>query len=256
MQEQDFRPFAHLSMPNAGLYRRVMGVFVQAKRRFAVHLRPEDVQEVLNAETGPPVDVSAVSDALKRLEESGNLRSDPDTSRVTTVEDFHRARFLYQLTVRGQAAEEALEAYDRALGRRGALQAVALADIAEQLRALLELAGQPAADPAKVHLLLRGLVDRFTDLASNAQAFMASLQRSIDLHDADPDAFRAYKDRLIGYLERFIADLVTTGAEIAGLVDSVERAGVRRLLDEAAWREAADAAPRPGRRSGGRPAAG
>ena len=243
MEEQDFRPFAHLTVPNAELYRRVMGVFVQAKRRFAVHLRPEDVEEALSVEAGAAVELQAVSDALKRLEEFGNLRSDPDTSRVTTVEDFHRARFLYQLTLRGEAVEEALEAYDRALGRRGALQAVALADIAEQLRALLELAGQPAADPAKVHLLLRGLVDRFTDLAGNAQAFMASLQRSIDLHDADPDAFRAYKDRLIDYLERFIADLVTTGAEIAGLVGSVERAGVERLLDEAAWREAADAAP-------------
>ena len=38
-------------------------------------------------------------------------------------------------------------------------------------------------DPAKVHLSLRALVDRFTDLAANAQAFMGSLQRSIDLHD-------------------------------------------------------------------------
>jgi hypothetical protein len=30
----DFQPFAHLTTPNAALHRRVMGVFVQAKRRF------------------------------------------------------------------------------------------------------------------------------------------------------------------------------------------------------------------------------
>ena len=249
MHEQDFRPFEHLTVPNAALYRQVMGAFVAAKRRFAVHLRPEDVHEALDP--GPAtdlaaVDLAAVAGALVKLEEWGNLRSDPDTSRVTTVEDFHRARFLYQLTARGEAAEEALAAYDVALGRRGALQAVALTDIAGQLRALLELALAPAPDPAKVHLLLRGLVDRFTDLAANAQAFMASLQRTIDLQDADADAFRAYKDRLIDYLERFVADLVTTGREIAELVESVERAGVDRLLDEAAWREAADAAPGAG----------
>ncbi|MGI8312271.1 TIGR02677 family protein [Saccharopolyspora hattusasensis] len=237
MSEVDFRPFAHLSAPNAELYRRIMGSFVRAKLRFIVHLRPEDVHEVIGG------DLPSIVDALSRLVDWGNLRSDPDTSRVTTVEDFHRARFLYQLTHAGEAAEQALASYDEALGRRGALQAVALTDIATQLRALLELVHQDDPDPAKVHLSLRSLVDRFTDLADNAQAFMSSLQRTIDLHDADLDAFRAYKDRLIDYLERFIKDLVATGGEIAALVGNIEQIGVARLLDVAAEREAADAAP-------------
>jgi uncharacterized protein (TIGR02677 family) len=239
MSERDYRPFEHLTTPRAELYRQIMGVFVHAKRRFTVHLRPEDVHEAL----GTSVEIPAVTDALGSLTGWGNLRADPDTSRVTTVEDFHRARFLYQLTPAGEAAEQALATYDEALGRRGALQAVALADIVSQLRGLLELSRYGDLDPAKVHLLLRSLVDRFTGLADNAQAFMGSLHRTIDLHDADADAFRAYKDRLIDYLERFIADLVTTGGEIATLVGAVDEAGVHRLLDAAADREAQDAAP-------------
>ncbi|MDQ3151993.1 MAG: TIGR02677 family protein [Actinomycetota bacterium] len=239
MPERDYRPFEHLTTPRAELYRQIMGVFVHAKRRFTVHLRPEDVHEAL----GTAVEVPAVTDALGSLTGWGNLRADPDTSRVTTVEDFHRARFLYQLTPAGEAAEQALATYDEALGRRGALQAVALTDIVTQLRALLELSRHPDVDPAKVHLLLRSLVDRFTGLADNAQAFMGSLHRTIDLHDADADAFRAYKDRLIDYLERFIADLVTTGGEIATLVGAIDDAGAGRLLDAAAEREAQDAAP-------------
>lgn len=159
------------------------------------------------------------------------------------MEDFHRARFLYQLTREGEAAEEALAVYDEALGRRGALQAVALTDIAVQLRALRELATAGDPDPAKVHLSLRALVDRFTDLAGNARAFMGSLQRSIDLQDVDVEAFAAYKDQLIDYLQRFVSDLVATGAEIAGLVEEIESHDVDRLLDLAARREAADAAP-------------
>jgi len=238
MSGHDFQPFAHLTAPNSDLYRQVMRVFVVAKRRFTVHLRPEDVHESLSE-----VELGAVADALGQLKNWGNLRADPDTSRVTTVEDFHRARYLYQLTTAGEAAELALAAFDEALGRRGALQAVALTDIVTQLRAMLELARAADADPAKVHLLLRGLVDRFTDLADNAQAFMGSLQRSIDLHDVDADAFRAYKDRLIDYLERFIKDLVTTGAEITGLIGSIDDVGVERLLVTAARREAEDAAP-------------
>lgn len=239
MLVSDLTPFSYLTAPNAELYRCVMAAFVQAKRRFTVHLRPEDVHATL----AEGLELAVVTDALGRLVDWGNLRADPDTSRVTSVEDFHRARFLYQLTERGEAVEDAVAAYDEALGRRGALQAVALTDISFQLRALAELAGAPADDAAQVHLLLRGLVDRFTDLASNAQAFMGSLQRTIDLHEADVDTFRAYKDRLIDYLERFIKDLVSTGAEIATLVGELERLDVEALLDVAAWREAEDAAP-------------
>lgn len=242
MQDSEFKPFSYLTAPNAQLYRSVMCTFVAAKRRFTVHLRPEDVHEAMAGAAELP----GIAEALEKLEEWGNLHSDPDTSRVTTVEDFHRARYLYQLTKEGEAVEDALATYDETLGRRGALQAVALADIATHLRALSELAAEPDRDPAKVHLLLRALVDRFTDLAGNAQAFMGSLQRSIDLHDADADVFRAYKDRLIEYLQRFIADLVTTGAQIAELILALEETHVDQLLDAAAMREATDAAPGAG----------
>ncbi len=239
---QELTAFSYLTAPKSGFYRDVMLAFVAAKRRFTVHLRPEDVHEALGTATDP----AAVADALESLTAWGNLRADPDTSRVTTVEDFHRARFLYQLTRAGEAVEEAVAVYDEALGRRGALQAVALADIATQLQALYELAATPEPDTAKVHLLLRSLVDRFTDLAGNARAFMGSLQRTLDLHDADVEAFQAYKDRLIDYLQRFVTDLVATGSEIATLVARIEERGVEPLLDAAAWREAQDAAPGAG----------
>lgn len=94
MEQPGHHGFAYVTAPNAELYRQVMLAFVAAKRRFTVHLRPEDVRDAIDAAAEP----SVVADALRQLEEWGNLRSDPDTSRVTTVEDFHRARFLYQLT--------------------------------------------------------------------------------------------------------------------------------------------------------------
>ncbi len=244
MDPDAFRPFAHLATPNVVSYRQIMAEFVAAKRRFVVHLRGEDLHEVLAQDAASRhVSEEALAEALGRLVEWGNLRADPDTSRVTTVEDFHRARFLYQLTHAGEAAERALGVYEEQLGKRGALQAVALADIATQLRALRELAGEADPDPARLGLLLRGLVDRSEDLANNAQAFMGSLRRTIELHDADVDAFRAYKDQLVNYLERFIADLLTVGAEISGLLLGFEDAEVTRLLRIVAHRDAEDAAP-------------
>src|SRR5262245_26345852 len=82
-------PFSHVHAPKADLYRRVMGVFLQAKRRFLVHLRPEDVEEALRGQ-GHPAEPADVAQALESLETWGNLRADPDTSRVTTVDDFYQ----------------------------------------------------------------------------------------------------------------------------------------------------------------------
>ncbi|MEU3897174.1 TIGR02677 family protein [Streptomyces sp. NPDC045251] len=243
MTASDYTPFAHLTAPNAPLYRQVMRAFLAAKERFAVHLRPEDVQAGLDAGSRP-VDVETVTQALDKLVEWGNLRADPDHARVTAVEDFYRRRFIYQLTRAGEAAEAALGTYDEALGRRGELQAVALHDIVTQLRALLVIAGEEEPDPAKVHIALSVLTARFTDLADNARAFMGSLQRTIELHDIDVEAFLAYKDRLIQYLERFIQDLITLGGRIAQLIGGLEEQGrVEPMLSLAAVREAADAAP-------------
>jgi hypothetical protein len=38
-------PFAYINAEKSPLYRAVMAVFVEAKRHFLVHLRPEDVAE-------------------------------------------------------------------------------------------------------------------------------------------------------------------------------------------------------------------
>ncbi|WP_276615547.1 DUF2397 family protein [Streptomyces sp. A1136] len=75
--------------------------------------------------------------------------------------------------------------YDEALGRRGALRAVALHDIVTQLRALLVLAAEEQPDQVKTHPALDAPVSRFAALADNARAFMGSLQRTIDLHDVE-----------------------------------------------------------------------
>lgn len=238
-----FSPFAHLTVQNTDLYRQVMRTFVMAKEHFAVHLRPEDVHAVLPGEVRPG-ELDVVVKALDKLVQWGNLRADPDTGRVSAVEDFYRKRFIYQLTRAGEAAEEALAVYDEALGRRGALQAIALHDIVTQLRALLVLTADEQPDPGKTYLAFDALASRFAALADNARAFMSSLQRTIDLHEVEEAVFLAYKDRLIQYLERFIQDLITLGGRIAQLILELEGSGrIEDLLRAAAGREATDAAP-------------
>jgi uncharacterized protein (TIGR02677 family) len=232
------QPFTHLGVPNSALYRSLLRTFAQAKERFIVHLRPEDIAAELRIEAD-----DSLTQALDQLVGWGNLRADVDTGRVTTVEDFHRKRSLYQLTAAGHAAEQAIAFYEDAIGRRGQLQSVALADIADQLRSLRGLAAESDPDPAKVHLLLLSVAERFSSLADNAQAFMSALRRAIDFSDGNVDGFLAYKERLIDYINRFIADLANSGAQIALLLRGLETAGHERLLELAARREAADAVP-------------
>lgn len=240
-----YSTFSHLVADKSDLYRRIMAAFVDAKAHFTVHLRPEDVRERTGIEA-----LEEVQAALAQLVHWGNLEADPDTSRVTSVEEFYRARFLYQLTRAGEAAEQALQVFDRELGRRGALQAVALDDIRLRLRSLLELSRQAHPDATQSQLLLRDLTYVFSDLAENARAFMSGLSRTLELRGDDQQALIAYKERLIGYIERFIGDLVTSSAEIAGTIraldhDEEARRPIAPLLRLAVERELDDLAPDP-----------
>lgn len=247
--ENRYGPFAYLAAPNAELYRRVMRALLAAKERFAVHVRAEQVHEAPSTDGGAPVSADTVAEALDRLaqESWGNVHAFPDSSRVTALEDFYRRRLLYQLSREGEAAERALAAYDSALGSRGSLQSVALEDIVVLLTTLRDGAiarrSGDRGDAATTHQTMRSLRDRFAELAENAVAFMGSLQRTIDLHDADVDAFLAYKEQLIDYLERFIADLLVRGARIAELLAEIDGVDVDALVDTAAERESLDAIP-------------
>lgn len=241
-----YGPFAYLSAPNAPLYRRVMRALMAEKVRFTVHVRPEQLLDALAADGGERVSEDAVTEALERLAQPswGNLLAFADASRVTALEDFYRRRMLYQMSRPGEAAERSLAAYDAALGTRGSLQSVALEDIVVLLTHLRDTVIEPASiDAARTHQALRSLRERFGELAENAVAFMGSIQRTIDLHDADVEAFLAYKEQLIEYLERFITDLLTKGAAITELLEQIPQDGVVLLATTAAEREAADAAP-------------
>ncbi|MBE1586639.1 DUF2397 family protein [Nonomuraea angiospora] len=68
------------------------------------------------------------------------------------------------------------------------------------------------------------------------------MRRAIDFSDGDVAGFIAYKERLIDYINRFIADLANSGARIATLLGELEKGDHDRLLRLAARREAADAA--------------
>jgi uncharacterized protein (TIGR02677 family) len=240
--------FRHVSAEKAVFYRRIMDVFAAAKRQYRLQLRPDEVLAEVLAHGHPPdaPRIEELNAALTQLADWGNLQSQPDTARVSTLSDFYRARFLYRLSLGGEAVEAALAVFFQTVQRRAELQTVALEDIASRLQALQTLIdADPTGDEpdtAKVHEILRDLVRVFESLADNAQAFMASVARSIELQQAEAGSVVGYKRRLIDYLERFMGDLVRRSDAIARLVLALAPR-IDAVLLLVAEREARDAAP-------------
>jgi uncharacterized protein (TIGR02677 family) len=235
-----YRVFQYLNVDKAAEYRAVMQSFVEAKARFALHLRPSDVRTALadHPEAQCELDVDSL---LRQLCDWGNLASHPDTADVSTVEEFFTPRHLYQLTAEGEAAERAILHFEESLKRPGELQTTALDDIRSLLRELEPLAAAEAPDEAKIHRALSQLVNRFEELTSRAHTFIGSLQRAIDLHSFPFEEFLNYKQKLIEYLERFVGELTRATVEIVDRLAALERCGTDRFLQIAAVRDLSDA---------------
>jgi hypothetical protein len=128
--ETDFLPgsdatyavFVHLSAEKSPLYRAILRAFVAERARFALALRPSEIQAALATTSGPALPPDEVDAALRQLCEWGNLDDSPDTAEAASVEEFYRKRRLYQLSAAGEAAEQALTVFDEYLHRPGELQ--------------------------------------------------------------------------------------------------------------------------------------
>lgn len=233
--------FSHVTAEKIAFYRAIMDLFAAAKRQFRLHLRPGEVLLEAHWPNERP-GLEEVQAALAQLVAWGNLQSQADTARATSIEDFYKKHLLYRMTAGGEAVEASLQVFTATLARRGELQSVALEDIRNRLSGLEQLAEEKPPDVAKIHAALRDLVHVFEGLAANAEAFMSGLARSMDLQRADVEVVMGFKSRLIEYLERFIGDLVTRSSQIGELLRDLA-ASEDELLAVAAAREAQDAAP-------------
>lgn len=239
MAPPDDKPLSHevfryLNADNADRYRAILNAFVAAKRRFALHLKPADLLRDL-----PDADPVALEHDLTQLTEWGNLHRQADTTEVRTVEDFQRARYLYQLSAAGEAAEEALAVFREQVHGAGELQATALSDIEAGLRELADLLAE--GDEAKLYSAFGSLFSRFEQLAKRAHRFILSVRRAIDLQDQEIEAFLAYKEQLIGYLERFLQQLVVRIPAVSALLHDLPQDALSHALHRMADRELRDA---------------
>ncbi len=236
------KPFAYLDTEKSTTYRAIMSIFLDAKSRFEINLRPEEIAtRMLDFLSFDAIESNRIEPDLLQLCDWGNLKRTRDTSEFRTVEEFHNPPSLYQLTREGEAAERAVRFYHENIIEPGELQTAALDMIREQLQCLLNYARHPDLDSKKIQVALSMLENYFDQLTTKAQIFIGSIQRAIDLHDYELEMFLAYKERLLEYLDRFIKELVFATDDIKSIVTEIESHGVTRLLDAAALHDVVDA---------------
>jgi uncharacterized protein (TIGR02677 family) len=225
----------------APLYRAILRHFLEAKSRYQIQFRPDEIASELRRSFGE-LPEGGVDRALDRLVEWGNLRRSHDTGRVATLEDFRRRHFLYQLTPAGEVAERAVGEVIEALERSGSLQRVMLGSILRNLGAILQEleSGEPRPDRLFEHLF--NLTEQFKALTENASTFLARLHEAIDQGEVHAEAFIVYKQAVLEYLEQFLGELSETAPRITQAIRAVEAQGIDRLAALAAQ---ADAAPAP-----------
>lgn len=231
-----FSVFSHLSSPKVEEYRAVLDVFARARTEFVIHLRPHEIARRIGTSE------EALEPTLAQLSEWQNLDRHRDHIDATSIEDFNRTRYLFQLSPRGEAAERALKTFEESLQQPGELQTEALRDIIRYLEALAKLLSDPTErDISKLLAQFRELNSRFEEFTVQAQRFMQFLQSTIELHGLSEDDFIDYKERLIDYLQRFVNELITSASEIEQKTTLLVRAGIDEVFEAVARQARADA---------------
>src|SRR5439155_11908503 len=143
--------FTHVLVVKAELYRSILKVFVHSREQFMTHLRPAEVSRRIGRDQE---EQEETENALRMLQQWGNLEATQDSAEAVALEEFYRSRFLYALSAAGEAAERALVVFEETVRQPGELQTAALRDITEFLEVIRVLIERPEPDVAKLHTQL------------------------------------------------------------------------------------------------------
>jgi len=225
------RVVGYATAQNAHIYRPIMRLFYENRQQYGQHLAPSEVAEQLRRRFGIERELDDVIEDLSQLARWRALDAQHDSSRAKTASELVRKHFIYDITAAGELTERYLEQLDSLVEQTGSLQGSRLPAILQELTRLADELPGDEPSPQALQSALTNLVAALDELHSGANDFTRELAKVMRATEAlDEDAFRAYKSRVLEYLEGFRADFERFANPIADAIAAVEEQDIGRMV--------------------------
>lgn len=221
---------AYLVHKQARYYIHVLDVLTEEESRLGGYLSVQVIAERVQAAIADdltPADPLRIEALLSDLYRWGNVDRIYSRRRKSTVQDYMRKDHYYQLTAQGAQVHREIIRITREVGTAGALQSSMLPGVLQALDELtLHLTRSPF-DAARANAAYRRVTSGFSELSENAKLFVQGLNRSLETDgELELEAFLAYKDVVVRYLNSFTLSLSRHAPRITEAIQAAEQAGI------------------------------
>jgi uncharacterized protein (TIGR02677 family) len=156
---------------------------------------------------------------LETLTEWKNLTARHDGGRATTIEEYLRKRFRYQMTPYTIEIERMLENLEKIQGYGGSLEPTLLERLLNQIKRIRET---PEWAEGEALQLWRDLQNAFRQLHESASDYLASLQTTKAEELMLTEQFLVFKDTLTHYLRNFVIGLQRYGGQLEAILQETD----------------------------------
>ncbi len=207
---------SYLTAINVARYRCVMRYFYEQHQRLRYWLKPEEVFDgVFGYGALGDYTMEQCQKDLDQLMEWKNLIPRHDGGRASTVEEYLRKKFRYQMTPYSVEIERLLEGLEKIRGYGGSLEPTLLEAIARGLKTIEETG---RFGEGEAHQTWKATYEVFTQLTQEAADYIASLQSAKAEELMLSEAFLVYKNSLTRYLQNFVRGLQVHGMKVEGML--------------------------------------
>lgn len=240
MDEQLFKPIqeaTYLTVPNAWRYRSILRYIYRQHERLRHYIVLEEIFQYLKQDPHfRELSEEQFQQDLDQLVAWKNLIPRQDTGRVSSIEEFKKRKFRYQLTPYTIEIERmvlSLEHLGEGFG--GSLERTIFDRL---LSGLMDLAAAWSAakeefqkTDEEMHLLWQDLYENFHKLTDNAADYLAHLHSQKVEEQMMTEAFLVYKEALTEYLRNFMTSLQRTSFRIEGLLQEIPLGFPEKLIE-------------------------
>lgn len=226
----------YLNAENVARYRLILRFFYENHSKLKYWLKAEEVYAgVMNWGLLEEYSLEQCQRDLETLTEWKNLTSRHDGGRATTIEEYLRKRFRYQMTPYTIEIERMLENLENIQGYGGSLEPTLLERLLGYVRRIREM---PEWTEGEALQLWRDLQNSFRQLHENASDYLASLQTGRAEELMLTEQFLVFKDTLTHYLRNFVIGLQRFGSQLEAILLETEPGVWQKFLDAVVLDEA------------------